>query len=99
MGVKGFVEGGIASIIAGCPTHNLLKVKMQLHGETQILNSAAATETVCPEFTAYQPPSSAKLSTPQLLLAFTIFSNRNGPIPNSGNMALLCKTAAGLIIG
>lgn len=36
MGVKGFVEGGIASIIAGCSTHplDLIKVRMQLQGET-----------------------------------------------------------------
>ncbi|CAL0311861.1 unnamed protein product [Lupinus luteus] len=35
MGVKGFVEGGIASIIAGCSTHplDLIKVRMQLQGE------------------------------------------------------------------
>ncbi|KAJ0085114.1 hypothetical protein Patl1_08636 [Pistacia atlantica] len=35
MGVKGFVEGGIASIVAGCSTHplDLLKVRMQLQGE------------------------------------------------------------------
>ncbi|KAI3502669.1 hypothetical protein L1887_30889 [Cichorium endivia] len=34
-GVKGFVEGGIASIIAGCSTHplDLIKVRMQLQGE------------------------------------------------------------------
>lgn len=38
MGVKGFVEGGIASIIAGCSTHplDLIKVRMQLQGETPI---------------------------------------------------------------
>ena len=32
MGVKGFVEGGIASIVAGCSTHplDLIKVRMQL---------------------------------------------------------------------
>ncbi|XP_055829045.1 mitochondrial uncoupling protein 5 [Solanum dulcamara] len=43
MGVKGFVEGGIASIIAGCSTHplDLIKVRMQLQGETPI--SAPAT--------------------------------------------------------
>ncbi|KAG5001620.1 hypothetical protein AAZX31_08G271200 [Glycine max] len=37
MGVKGFVEGGIASVIAGCSTHplDLIKVRMQLQGETQ----------------------------------------------------------------
>ncbi|KAL3733070.1 hypothetical protein ACJRO7_022572 [Eucalyptus globulus] len=36
MGVKGFVEGGIASIVAGCSTHplDLLKVRMQLQGES-----------------------------------------------------------------
>ncbi|XP_044950230.1 mitochondrial uncoupling protein 5-like [Hordeum vulgare subsp. vulgare] len=40
MGVKGFVEGGIASIVAGCSTHplDLIKVRMQLQGES----SAAA---------------------------------------------------------
>ncbi|KAF4366995.1 hypothetical protein F8388_022783 [Cannabis sativa] len=36
MGVKGFVEGGIASIIACCSTHpiDLVKVRMQLQGES-----------------------------------------------------------------
>lgn len=36
MAVKGFVEGGIASIIAGCSTHplDLIKVRMQLQGES-----------------------------------------------------------------
>lgn len=35
MGVKGFAEGGIASIVAGCTTHplDLIKVRMQLQGE------------------------------------------------------------------
>ncbi|AES96036.1 putative mitochondrial carrier domain-containing protein [Medicago truncatula] len=51
MGVKGFVEGGIASIIAGCSTHplDLIKVRMQLQGENapkpnpvQILRPALA---------------------------------------------------------
>ncbi|MCD7448169.1 hypothetical protein HAX54_038725 [Datura stramonium] len=36
MGVKGFVEGGITSIIAGCSTTlDLIKVRMQLQGERQ----------------------------------------------------------------
>ncbi|KAI9111824.1 hypothetical protein K1719_017514 [Acacia pycnantha] len=36
MSLKGFVEGGIASIVAGCSTHplDLIKVRMQLQGET-----------------------------------------------------------------
>nr|XP_009409616.1 PREDICTED: mitochondrial uncoupling protein 5-like [Musa acuminata subsp. malaccensis] len=35
MGLKGFLEGGIASIVAGCSTHplDLIKVRMQLQGE------------------------------------------------------------------
>ncbi|RDX74184.1 Mitochondrial uncoupling protein 5, partial [Mucuna pruriens] len=38
MGLKGFAEGGIASIIAGCSTHplDLIKVRMQLQGETSL---------------------------------------------------------------
>lgn len=46
MGVKGFVEGGIASIVAGASTHplDLIKVRMQLQGEStaQILRPALA---------------------------------------------------------
>ncbi|KAI3672568.1 hypothetical protein L6452_38659 [Arctium lappa] len=36
MGAKGFVEGGVASIVAGCSTHplDLIKVRMQLQGES-----------------------------------------------------------------
>lgn len=35
MGFKGFVEGGIAAVVAGCATHplDLIKVRMQLEGE------------------------------------------------------------------
>lgn len=38
MGLKGFVEGGIASIVAGCSTHplDLIKVRMQLQGESSV---------------------------------------------------------------
>ncbi|CAI0419896.1 unnamed protein product [Linum tenue] len=41
MGLKGFLEGGVASIVAGCSTHpiDLIKVRMQLQGES----SASAT--------------------------------------------------------
>ncbi|KAI3462117.1 hypothetical protein Pfo_018780 [Paulownia fortunei] len=43
MGVKGFVEGGIASIVAGCSTHplDLIKVRMQLQGEAAPAPNAA----------------------------------------------------------
>ncbi|XP_059436113.1 mitochondrial uncoupling protein 5-like [Corylus avellana] len=42
MGLKGFVEGGIASIVAGASTHplDLIKVRMQLHGEPHLSNPA-----------------------------------------------------------
>ncbi|KDP29751.1 hypothetical protein JCGZ_18686 [Jatropha curcas] len=45
MGLKGFVEGGIASIIAGCSTHplDLIKVRMQLQGESHAPNPALQT--------------------------------------------------------
>ncbi|MCO5597182.1 hypothetical protein L7F22_051258 [Adiantum nelumboides] len=35
MGIKAFVEGGLASVVAGCSTHplDLIKVRMQLQGE------------------------------------------------------------------
>lgn len=44
MGVKSFVEGGIASIVAGCSTHplDLIKVRMQLQGETPCAAPAVA---------------------------------------------------------
>lgn len=44
MGAKGFVEGGIASIIAGCSTHplDLIKVRMQLQGEAAPVPNPAA---------------------------------------------------------
>ncbi|KAJ9174931.1 hypothetical protein P3X46_013525 [Hevea brasiliensis] len=43
MGLKGFVEGGIASIVAGASTHplDLIKVRMQLQGESYLPNPAS----------------------------------------------------------
>uniref|UniRef100_A0A0D6R017 Uncharacterized protein n=1 Tax=Araucaria cunninghamii TaxID=56994 RepID=A0A0D6R017_ARACU len=40
MVLKGFVEGGIASVVAGCTTHplDLIKVRMQLQGEQSLRN-------------------------------------------------------------
>ena len=58
MGIKGFVEGGIASIVAGASTHplDLIKVRMQLQGESTApaaalrpalaFNSAAGAHTI-----------------------------------------------------
>ncbi|KAL9152347.1 hypothetical protein ABFS82_11G116400 [Erythranthe guttata] len=57
MGVKGFVEGGIASIVAGCSTHplDLIKVRMQLQGEAAAPPPSAA---LLPAL-AFQTPSSS----------------------------------------
>lgn len=62
MGVKGFVEGGIASIIAGCTTHplDLIKVRMQLQGENQApvqsLRPSLAFQTTTTASTIHPPP-------------------------------------------
>lgn len=73
MGVKGFVEGGIASIVAGCATHplDLLKVRMQLQGETQVPkpNPTAAVQTLRPALafhaTSLSAPGSIHVALPQ----------------------------------
>ncbi|XP_039126610.1 mitochondrial uncoupling protein 5-like [Dioscorea cayenensis subsp. rotundata] len=58
MGVKGFVEGGIASIVAGCSTHplDLIKVRMQLQGES-LAAGAGAGAGLRPAL-AFQPSGS-----------------------------------------
>lgn len=63
MGVKGFVEGGIASIIAGCSTHplDLIKVRMQLQGESAA--PAPAVQTLRPAL-AFQTGSTARIHVP-----------------------------------
>ncbi|KAJ8625072.1 hypothetical protein MRB53_033602 [Persea americana] len=66
MGVKAFVEGGIASIVAGCSTHplDLIKVRLQLQGEKPIsaqpiqtnLRPALAFHTTTTTAAAAHPP-------------------------------------------
>lgn len=66
MGVKAFVEGGIASIVAGCSTHplDLIKVRLQLQGENPIsaqpiqtnLRPALAFHTTTTTAAAAHPP-------------------------------------------
>lgn len=72
MGVKGFVEGGIASIVAGCSTHplDLIKVRMQLQGEAP----TPAVQSLRPAL-AFQPTagSSIHVSPPAPVV-------RSGPI-------------------
>ncbi|XP_057415077.1 mitochondrial uncoupling protein 5-like [Lotus japonicus] len=61
MGIKGFVEGGIASMIAGCSTHplDLIKVRMQLQGEAQSQNLRPSL-AFNPTSTHPPPPAAAR---------------------------------------
>ena len=65
MGLKGFAEGGVASIIAGASTHplDLIKVRMQLQGESHIPNPSSVQ--------SYRPAfplnSTANISLPTTL--------------------------------
>lgn len=65
MGVKGFVEGGIASVIAGCTTHplDLIKVRMQLQGESTLSAAATATTTTLRPALAFHPSAGAHTIT------------------------------------
>uniref|UniRef100_A0A2P2KCZ4 Mitochondrial uncoupling protein 5-like n=1 Tax=Rhizophora mucronata TaxID=61149 RepID=A0A2P2KCZ4_RHIMU len=138
MGVKGFVEGGIASVVAGCSTHplDLIKVRMQLQGESlpnpqQIhnlrpafaLNSGAAV--VHPSSIHVAPgvgPISVGMRIVQAEGVAALFSGVSATVlrqtlysttrmglydvlkqkwanPETGNMPLARKIAAGLIAG
>lgn len=63
MGVKGFVEGGIASIVAGCSTHplDLIKVRMQLQGENHAAKPAPA---VLKPALAFHPTATGSIQMP-----------------------------------
>ncbi|XP_028061608.1 mitochondrial uncoupling protein 5-like isoform X2 [Camellia sinensis] len=70
MGLKGFVEGGIASIVAGCSTHplDLIKVRMQLQGENNVPNPNHHIHSLRPAFafnsTAVSAPSNLHIPVP-----------------------------------
>lgn len=67
MGVKGFVEGGIASIFAGCSTHplDLIKVRMQLQGETLHAPTPQPIHNLRPAFAAVGTTTTLHVPTPQ----------------------------------
>ncbi|XP_073039232.1 mitochondrial uncoupling protein 5-like [Primulina eburnea] len=140
MGVKGFVEGGIASIVAGCTTHplDLIKVRMQLQGES---SAAAAVQNLRPAFAFHgttaaahhihlppppPPPSVGPVAVglrivqqdgaaalfsgvSATLLRQTLYSTTRMGLydvlkkkwtdPNTNNLPLASKVAAGLISG
>ncbi|KAJ8748025.1 hypothetical protein K2173_004096 [Erythroxylum novogranatense] len=64
MGVKSFVEGGIASIVAGCSTHplDLIKVRMQLQGEN--LPNPQQIHNLRPAFTFNSSSAAAAIHHP-----------------------------------
>ena len=73
MGVKGFVEGGVASIVAGCSTHplDLIKVRMQLQGEKAPAPKPQLIQALRPAFafpssstTAIHLPAAAPVPPP-----------------------------------
>ncbi|KAH7524767.1 hypothetical protein FEM48_Zijuj06G0154200 [Ziziphus jujuba var. spinosa] len=145
MGIKGFVEGGIASIVAGCSTHplDLIKVRMQLQGEKGHAQNPHRIQTLRPAFAF--PSTSATMVAPGTTTLHVPPPPRVGPIsvgvrivqkegvaalfsgvsatvlrqtlysttrmglydvlkqkwtdPESGNMPLTRKIAAGLIAG
>ncbi|XP_021829056.1 mitochondrial uncoupling protein 4-like [Prunus avium] len=142
MGVKGFVEGGIASIIAGASTHplDLIKVRIQLQGESHLPNPAmqpgfrpalaftSATTSMPSTFCAPAPqpprvgPVSLGLRIAQTEGVAALFSGVSATIlrqtlysttrmglydilkrkwadPESGNLPLPSKLAAGLVAG
>ncbi|XP_054825340.1 mitochondrial uncoupling protein 5-like [Prosopis cineraria] len=65
MGLKGFVEGGIASIVAGCSTHplDLIKVRMQLQGENHAPRPNPAVHSLRPAL-AFHPGSVHRVVPP-----------------------------------
>ncbi|XAR48507.1 hypothetical protein NMG60_11031354 [Bertholletia excelsa] len=66
MGFKGFVEGGIASIVAGCSTHplDLIKVHMQLQGEsTHVPNLTHQLHNLRPAFALNSATSAFHIPT------------------------------------
>ena len=74
MGLKGFFEGGVASIVAGCTTHplDLIKVRMQLQGEKLPVSNPQPVQNLRPAFafhshsTTMAAPSSLGVSQPRI---------------------------------
>jgi solute carrier family 25 (mitochondrial oxoglutarate transporter), member 11 len=92
--LKGFVEGGIASVVAGCSTHplDLIKVRMQLQGE-----AAAAVAPQQPQRTALAFHGGPQIvSIPQA--TDIVVPKMPGPL-SVGAQILRSEGAAGLFSG
>ncbi|CAO2207041.1 unnamed protein product [Urochloa humidicola] len=96
MGLKGFVEGGIASIVAGCSTHplDLIKVRMQLQGEAA---AAAAPQPAALRPALAFPAGNTTVTLPQDIPAAAA-PKKPGPVA-VGAQILRSEGAAGLFSG
>ncbi|URE16693.1 Mitochondrial 2-oxoglutarate malate carrier [Musa troglodytarum] len=111
MGLKGFLEGGIASIVAGCSTHplDLVKVRMQLQGEA-ISPSRPGPIAVGAQILRAEGPAGLFSGVSATLLRQTLYSTtrmglydmlkkRWSAPGDGGSLPLHRKVAAGLIAG
>ncbi|KAM3694611.1 hypothetical protein ACB098_07G069700 [Castanea mollissima] len=89
MGLKGFVEGGIASIIAGASTHplDLIKVRMQLQGESN------------PALVQAYRPAVAALNTPNGYISLHIAPPPRVGLISIGTQIIKSEGAAALFSG
>ncbi|CAO2202254.1 unnamed protein product [Urochloa humidicola] len=95
MGLKGFVEGGIASIVAGCSTHplDLIKVRMQLQGEAA---AAAAPQPALRPALTFPAGGNTTVTLPQDIPAAA--PRKPGPVA-VGAQILRSEGAVGLFSG
>ncbi|KAJ0239703.1 Mitochondrial uncoupling protein 4 [Hirschfeldia incana] len=93
MGVKSFVEGGIASVVAGCSTHplDLIKVRLQLHGE------ASSTVTLLRPSLAFHNSPPAFLETTHPLPKVGPISLGINLVKTEGPAALFSGVSATLL--
>ncbi|KAI3794361.1 hypothetical protein L1987_36991 [Smallanthus sonchifolius] len=113
MGLKGFVEGGIASIVAGCSTHplDLIKVRMQLQGENSLVSGPPRVGPVDVGIRIIRQDGPAALfsGVSATVLRQTLYSTTRMGLydimktkwtdPETGNMRLWKKIGPGLIAG
>ncbi|KAF5456015.1 hypothetical protein F2P56_025532 [Juglans regia] len=82
MGLKGFVEGGIASIVAGCSTHplDLIKVRMQLQGEKLHAPNPQPVQSLRPALAFHHPSATVPTTTLHVPPQLTPPLRPGGPI-------------------
>ncbi|CAO2188606.1 unnamed protein product [Urochloa humidicola] len=98
MGLKGFVEGGIASIVAGCSTHplDLIKVRMQLQGEAAAAAAPPAPQPALRPALTFPAGGNTTVTLPQDIPAAA--PRKPGPVA-VGAQILRSEGAVGLFSG